>query len=117
MRKMKRFWYALVCLLLVVVNSSNVVANLTVTSETHHAWGSVETFSGVVYDSYDYMDNNPVSGSACYKDCEDRWYAHSGTGLLVVSLLKVTGLRANVTEGLAAYYPFSDNTVDETGNN
>ena len=37
--------------------------------------------------------------------------------LLVVSLLKATGLRANVTEGLEAYYPFSVNAVDETGNN
>ncbi len=85
---MKRiFWYNLVCLLLVAVNSSDAVANLTVTSETHHVWGWVD---GAPWGApsqrwdYDYTDNNPVSGSVYYEGYEDRWYAQSSTGLLEV---------------------------------
>lgn len=99
-KKIKRFWYSLVCLLLVAVNSSDAVANVTVISETHHVRGH-RRLSSAVIDPYDYTANHPLSGSSYY---DERWYAYSCTGLLEVIAGSIAYPPYLVTSGGAGGY-------------
>lgn len=78
---MKILCLSSICLLFVAVNVPDVIANITVISETHHVWGEIG-LGGTTVGSYDYTDKHPVSGSTYYDDWD--FWAYSSTGLLEV---------------------------------
>ncbi|HUW20386.1 MAG TPA: hypothetical protein VMW16_13900 [Sedimentisphaerales bacterium] len=86
------------CLLVVVVNASKAVANITVLSETHRVWGWAHDYAE--YTSYDHTDTVPVTGY-CEGWCEFPGYY---TGLnSACSTAGNFAVEASITPGFSLF--------------